>query len=597
MASFEERANRYSTQREIIEAPRYNFDIQTLDSFCAYALSENAGIHRNALMSLRDLLRLIGEEQYQQDQACIERIRFCLAVLEIRMDKGIKERSKIIQSLLGIYATEFQSIDPNMYGELDNNTVAWIENLVSSCSNMAFIRNEVLSLGRLCGEFMNADYNHLQEIGMMIKDKVADMHTKFRRNDIEQVEADNTMFLENIGESIHSIYNEISRPSHKLRTGMQAFNGIIAGGFVTGVYCLFGLPGEGKTITLINLAYQIREYNKDYVCRDKTKKPIIVFLTMENMVSKVTETLFNIACSPKPFTELDEREVNELVEKHLKVTDDNPIGIQVRYKPINSVDTSYIYKLVDDLSDAGYETICVIQDYIKRIRPEDRTRDMRLDLGNVINDFSNIAKHYKIPVITASQFNREGVKTIDEARGSNRHDLVNKLGRHMIGESGLIDENLDCSIFLAKEIVLDDFGNKQIYMGFSCTKSRNRLFTDVVKFYQPFREDNPIAYVCDEFGQPVFRKSLQRDEEGIAKTYGNSVNVSLRKKVKNITDLENDAAMVNGVLDPSLEARILQGSVAVTPPPQASIQNSLAAYDKPMINIVHRNRDIVRRIE
>ena len=134
-------------------------------------------------------------------------------------------------------------------------------------------------------------------------------------------------------------------------------------------------------------------------------------------------------------------------------------------------------------------------------------------------------------------------------------------------------------------------------MGFSCTKSRNRLFTDVVKFYQPFREDNPIAYMCDEFGQPVFRKSLQRDEEGIAKTYGNSVNVSLRKKVKNITDLENDASMVNGVLDPSLEARILQGSVAVTPPPQASIQNSLAAYDKPMINIVHRNRDIVKRIE
>ena len=69
---------------------------------------------------------------------------------------------------------------------------------------------------------MNDDYNHLQEIGMMIKDKVADMHTKFRRNDIEQVEADNTMFLENIGESIHSIYSEISRPSHKLRTGMQA---------------------------------------------------------------------------------------------------------------------------------------------------------------------------------------------------------------------------------------------------------------------------------------------------------------------------------------------------------------------------------------
>ena len=55
--------------------------------------------------------------------------------------------------------------------------------------------------------------------------------------------------------------------------------------------------------------------------------------------------------------------------------------------------------------------------------------------------------------------------------------------------------------------------------------------------------------------------------------------------------------MVNGVLDPSLEARILQGSVAVTPPPQASIQNSLAAYDRPMINIVHRNRDIVKRIE
>ena len=547
--------NSYNYRKRNLDIPRFNIDIQLLDRFCAYVLSENYSIHRNSLQSLRDLLELIGETFFDQNQQCIERYRFILKALSGRLDKNIVNRETLIRDIVGQLSETYEGINPRQFDEITNEEVISLEQTIAACTNLSFINNNIIELSRLTSDYINSDYENKESYALAIKDQVALMQNNFRKNSIESDDLDNTLDLTNTKYILQDLYRDLQRPAYRLRTGMQAFNGIISGGFEGGrVYCLFGLPAEGKTITLLNLAYQIKKFNRDYVCRDKTKIPCIVFLSMENTVKQILETMFNITCSIKPFTDFTQSQAESMIKEFLGVSENDPINIVFRYKPINSVDTSYLYKLVDDLEDEGYEVICLIQDYIKRIRPVDRVKDMRLDLGTIINEFRNFSIYKNIPVITASQFNREGVKTVDEARSGNRHDLVKRIGRHMIGESGLIDENLDCSIFIAKEYV----GDKK-YMGFHCTKSRAKLYTKVLTFYQPFYDDNPIRYVCDEGASPAYKESLVNDENQIKERFGNTLKLNARREIKTIEDMLNEGN--SGMSKDEQENLILGGSL------------------------------------
>ena len=68
-------------------------------------------------------------------------------------------------------------------------------------------------------------------------------------------------------------------------------------------------------------------------------------------------------------------------EGELVLNDDSPIDIVIKYKANKSVDTSYLYTLVDDLEDDGYEVICLVQDHVKRIRSIYNSPDLRIELG------------------------------------------------------------------------------------------------------------------------------------------------------------------------------------------------------------------------
>ena len=123
---------------------------------------------------------------------------------------------------------------------------------------------------------------------------------------------------------------------------------------------------------------------------------------------------------------------NEALEEFKKAQfyfSDNEIEILIRFKPVNSVDTSYMYTIVEELNDEGYECIAFFQDYLMRIRPSIVTNNTYEDLGTIANDFKTFAILNDCPVISASQLNREAARIIDESRGKNDPNLVKKIGR------------------------------------------------------------------------------------------------------------------------------------------------------------------------
>lgn len=316
---------------------------------------------------------------------------------------------------------------------------------------------------------------------------------------------DSDVFIRTMG----NVYDRLHNPSTKLKTGMQAFNNIISGGFENGrIYLLFGLPGEGKSMTMLNLALQLKKFNKGYQPKDPTKRPCIVYLTMENSLEETIERAHGILVAKDFDRRLSLEEMTEQFKNSgFAVTDDDPIDIVIKYIPANTVDTDYVYALYDELADSNKEVICMVQDYIKRIKCRDFDilgKDPYMALGSVVDEFKQFAIDKDIPVITASQLNREAAKAIDEGRKISRNNLVECVGRNNIGESIKILENIDSGIIIIPEKDAAD----NPYMGFSLIKSR--YGTNAPKrFYHPFNPEKPVELLCDEgCTTPVHRLTM-----------------------------------------------------------------------------------------
>jgi hypothetical protein len=196
---------------------------------------------------------------------------------------------------------------------------------------------------------------------------------------------------------------------------------------------------------------------------------------------------------------------------------DNPIDLFIKFKPINSVTTEYMYKLTEELSDEGYEVICMLQDYIMRIRSAESpaNAEERVKLGNIINEFKNYSMYYGIPVITAAQLNREAARIIDNGANKSKSDITRMLGKENVGESLVMLDNLDMGIIINKEYDRD--GN--IWLAFNVIKSRIKNERDYI--VHPFEQGSSIKLV-EDVGLPVpaFKETL-RSMGNLVSPYGN----------------------------------------------------------------------------
>ena len=205
------------------------------------------------------------------------------------------------------------------------------------------------------------------------------------------------------------------------------------------------------------------------------------------------------------------------------------------------------------LEDEGYEVICMIQDHVKRLKSVSGNPDLRLELGDVVNEMKTFAIIKDIPVITDSHLNREGAKVIDQSSTRSTMDLTRMLGKSNIGESLLMLDNIDLGIILNKEF--DSEGNE--YMVFKNIKERVKTYRSYI--CQPFHKDNSIKLIEDFYSPiPVFRESLYN--EPVMNTQHHNNNVQNNAYNTNIITI-NDA---NKKVDATLEKKMGKFICSVT---------------------------------
>ena len=491
------------------------FSIEVLDLFCAFAVSDNKNIKRINYIQMMKMFQQIHPDSYGGDQDKLDRVKFIMNALDARLNLKLTNQVMIIQHACGGLFSEDKVKE---FPDLTSEEIQYVNATISECIKNAYVSSIINRFGDLSNQFNGTDYVDRKDLINQFQQQVEDTVTYLRKADYGKDDDSYFSLQEDIMDhKIRDYYEELSNPSNKLITGMVGLNELLGGGFQMGrCYMFFGITNEGKSITLLNLAYQIKKYNKNYVTKDPKKKPCIFFLTMENSERETVERLYNISTNPEDMINSNPDKIISDMRKvgGLVISDESPIDIIVKFKETKTCDTTYIEEWIDKLSDAGYEVICVILDYVKRIHCRDVScrSDIRLELGAVVDDLCSIGKHRDIAMISVSQLNRDATERIDTGREKNKADLLRLLGRSNIGESLLMLENADGSFLIAKEFYPEE---NRYYMGFQRIKKRYKA-TEKNHIYQACSALCEIRFVEDVGKAEVQYKDTLRPDPNIA---------------------------------------------------------------------------------
>lgn len=491
---------------------KLNLDLMTYDILCRYILQNNTMLKMEHLVNLRKLLSIIDYSTYENDPDKVKRVNFLMKALEARLDNNINDRDIILTYINGGLSFPIDFLDYNRI-DLSKDEILWVHNLISETLQYQFIYNSIDDIQDICTRFKTSDFANRGRIVDEFEQIIDSLKNEFRHSRINDNSIDMVFSLrEGVFQSaVTDTWNLITNPSRRLITGMQGLNEMTGGGFESGrVYMLLGTSGVGKSITLLNLIYQIKRYNAHYKPKDPTKTPCIVLLTMENTVVETITRLFDLVIEGSHG--MANYGVNDVInmlrsQGELVLNDSSPIDIVIKYKANKSVDTSYLYTLCDDLDDDGYEVICLVQDHVKRIRSIYGNSDVRLELGDVVNELKVFAAYKDIPVITNSHLNRDAARILEEAARKANQDAGKLLGKSNIGESMLMIDNLDCAMI----ITLDFDKEENRYMTFNLIKMRDKTARTYIA--QPFNPGSTIRLMEDMGGIPQFKESIHTAPE------------------------------------------------------------------------------------
>lgn len=520
-----------------------NLDIVSLQVFCNFIVSENKNIHKSNIINIQNFFNNLDMSIYENDIEKVNKINFIKKGLEARLNYNLNKKELILMHINGGILSDDIS---NNIEELNNDEVNWINSIVSDALSFGHIYSDVDKISSLCDKFKSTDYVSKSQILDQFKNAIFDLQNKFRQTE-SNASSDCYFSLDEdrFNDCLAEIYSKVTSPSNKLITGFTGINELLGGGFESKrVYALFGLPSEGKSITLLDFALQIKKYNPGYICKDPTKKPCVVYFTLENSLEESVVRLCEMVGIDGSMSDYTVEELcNKLrTDGELYLNSASPIDLIIIYRPGMSVDTSFLYTLSESLEDQGKEPIAFIIDYIKRIRSSLDNSDTRVWLGNVINEFKVFASTKDLVVITASQLNRDATSHIDESRKANKSDLVRMLGRSQIGESMLILENLDGAFLIAPE--WDTNGNK--FLGFQRIKKRYKA-SDLTYLYYPYKGDIKLL---EDFNaiEPVYKTTMKDIPQ----------NYNTLSKINNVKDI-NEVQL----LKPSVNENIyLSGSMS-----------------------------------
>jgi hypothetical protein len=190
-------------------------------------------------------------------------------------------------------------------------------------------------------------------------------------------------------------FNSLNLAGNTLNLGVKKLNEKLGGqGGTRGETILFGAPsGHGKSVLLLNTAYNIKRCNPFVETLDKTKKPLVVYFSAENTprISYIRFAKLVLNLTRKELKALDPDKVAMMIDAKLNGENSGNIKIEFVYRKSNSFSVQDLRSLILERENDGYEVISVCLDYLKLLKNrksngQQETRHILSDISRIINE-------------------------------------------------------------------------------------------------------------------------------------------------------------------------------------------------------------------
>lgn len=541
---------------------KFNFDVSMLNALIYYSQSEYIG--KSELYKLHRLMSYTEPMMYKQEPAVHDRLVTLRTIVKLMENENI-ENKDLLRSYLGrAYGPGVKILDEIDFSKQKLN--------ISECQKISDFIQEKLQYIEIYQKKDNL-IRFLQDIGanaaydvsyyetiQNIKTLMSELLASIQDNGATQGLLHDFAFSDAEATKILTqIIQKRQAPSTTIQTGIRQLNAILSGGFKGGrLYTILGGSGKFKSGTLLNIADQIRMFNPQINPYENGMRKCILFVTLENSIEETIERLYDM------YSPIDSDIKNTSIEDIIASLRneggfnfsgaDGGIDIYMKYAGNLEITTADLYTFVADLNNKGYQPICIVLDYIKRIDSVHQSNgDERVRMSFVAKELKSIAQFYDIPVITAMQLNRDGNSIIDAAMRENKQDVARFVGSASIGNAWDIIEDSDWVCLINLEL---QKSTQRLFLTFKRLKIREKKWANTIDYFNhPFVDAKNIRLEPDvDKDGPISVVSLANDLESIyEEEEDKNKTVNLQQKM---AERKTSDSVMNGLRGTNMQSMI-----------------------------------------
>lgn len=471
-------------------------------------LSDNRNIQLKDVIEIKRFFSIIDFEKYTnfvEDIPASDYLAFLNDLVDASLENNSISRLIVIQNLLNESKDKekFKVIYDNRK-EISNEDINHLKKFMSDHVTASYIFNGSDELTDLVTKIKSGNYESVTDVVEEYKRFITKTYRditaiKIKEND-ERLNSglSNDSLLNLVSETI----KEISTPGFYINTGFKNLDFAMGGGLKRGALTLFGARTAGfKSGLMLNLACSIKMFSKSMETFDKTKKPAIIYLSLENTQTESCKRLITYATGKTPADLVDAKplDIVKQLQNSLNCATSNPdVELKLMYKKSNSITVNDIYNIITDVESEGYEVVSLFVDYLATMRsPNFASKDMQsvgLAMADNARELYDLAISKNIAVVSAYQLNREAYDKSKKLTGIETRKLV--------AESLKMLSYADYVFTITKDFLPLANGKVIDYLRFDETKQRSNRTSNEGFFYEVFEADNNFRLLHSK----VYRK-------------------------------------------------------------------------------------------
>jgi hypothetical protein len=436
--------------RNVKEKISMKFNISQLERIIIALI--NNGYNKKFASNVKRLFDMFNPDFYKNEYEKEVRVYLVKQIAEIILVNNIDQKESILSFLDtdGKYYNDCTEILNNLFEEeLPENELFLLDKNVSNQLKYSTIMEKSETLSDMLLNLKTENFDNLENAIEKLEDNIdaVNRDIKSARESLEDSKKDLSLSSSSFINTVGKLINKERNPSSKVKTGQQYLNTLFNGGMEKGRLYTVLAPSKGfKSGFMLNVALAAKKYNT-FETHDPKLKPVIVYLTMENTTEETLTRIWAYCFGDDSnISNYSAVEAANMLEKAGIYTpnDPNSAELVIWYRANRSISTADLNIMLDDLKKEGKECVLLVLDYIRRIRPAEPNKELRLELSNVANELKTMAMEQDIPILTGSQINRTGIAALDDAESfEEKLRAFEKVGMSSVSESLDIIMNTD----------------------------------------------------------------------------------------------------------------------------------------------------------